>query len=167
MRFEIATALLFLAACGAGDGEGLNQDGQPLGQAQTSALVCGTAGVTPPVTVLPGSAIQPTFASIQANLFSVTCAVSGCHAGAAAQQGLRLDAGFSAGNLICVQSPRDPTLTRVVPGDPDNSLIIQKLEGKRFDGAQILGDRMPDGGPYLQQSTIDVIRLWIANGALQ
>jgi hypothetical protein len=116
--------------------------------------------VPPFVTVLPGSPIQPTLSSIQANLFSVTCAVSGCHGGVAAQQGLRLDAGFSAGNLICVHSPQDPTLTRVIPGDPDNSLIIRKLEG-----TQTVGDRMPDGGPYLQQSTIDVLRLWIANGA--
>jgi len=157
VRNGIAILALTLAACGAGDGEGLDQDGLPLGQA--SAAACGTAGVMPPVTSLPGP-MQPTLASIQANLFSVTCAVSGCHGGASAQQGLRLDAGFSAGNLICVHSPRDPSLTRVVPGDPDNSFIIHKLEG-----TQSLGDRMPDGGPYLQQSTIDVIRQWIANGA--
>jgi len=79
----------------------------------------------------------------------------------------QLDAGFSYGNLIGVASPQDPTQTRVIPGDPDKSLIIQKLEGRRFDNAPILGARMPDGGPYLQQSTIDVIRLWIANGAQQ
>ena len=78
------------------------------------------------------------------------------------QQGLRLDPGFSAGNLINVPSPRDANLIRVIPGNPDGSFIIQKLEG-----TQTLGDRMPQFGPYLQQSTIDVIRQWIQDGAPQ
>jgi hypothetical protein len=48
----------------------------------------------------------------------------------------------------------------VIPGDPDHSLLIQKLEG-----TQTVGQRMPRGGPFLDQSTIDVIRQWITNGA--
>jgi hypothetical protein len=78
------------------------------------------------------------------------------------QFGLRLDPGFSAGNLINVASPRDSNLIRVIPGNPDGSFIIQKLEG-----TQTLGDRMPQFGPYLPQSTIDVIRQWIQDGAPQ
>ena len=80
-----------------------------------------------------------------------------------AQQGLRLDPGFSAGNLINVPSPRNANLIRVVPGDPDASFLIQKLQGA--DG--LLGGRMPDGGPYLTTATINVIRQWIQDGALQ
>jgi len=57
--------------------------------------------------VSPPTGLQPTLASIQDNVFTVTCAVPGCHGGAGAQQGLRLDPGFSAGNLINVPSPRD------------------------------------------------------------
>jgi len=153
VRLWIAIAVLAVAGCGAGDGEGLDQNGKPL---STS----GGVPLLPPV-----QGLAPTFDSIQANVFTPNCAVSGCHGGAAAQQGLRLDAGFAYGNLVNVDSPRDPnpgapTLIRVVPGNPDSSFIIHKLEG-----TQTLGDRMPDGGPYLQQSTIDVIRLWIANGA--
>ncbi len=106
--------------------------------------------------------LQPTLASIQDNVFTVTCAVPGCYGGVGAQQGLRLDPGFSAGNLINVPSPRDPTLIRVVPGDPDASFIIQKL-----DGMQTVGARMPDGGPYLTTATVNVIRQWIQNGAPQ
>jgi hypothetical protein len=52
----------------------------------------------------------------------------------------------------------------VIPGDPDGSFIIQKLEGRP---APLLGDQMPQGGPYLDQSTIDVIRQWIKDGAPQ
>jgi len=140
--------VLVLGACGAGTGEGLDQNGQPL-----------TAGGGP-------VALAPTLASIQANVFSVNCAIPGCHGGGTVQYGLRLDPGFSAGNLINVPSPRDPNLIRVIPRNPDGSLIIQKLEGRRFDNAPILGDQMPQFGPYLPQSTIDVIRQWIQDGAL-
>jgi len=149
VRAAVATLALALAACGAGSGEGLDQNGQP---------VAGGGGSPPP----PAQGIAPTLASIQSNVFSVNCAVPGCHGGAGAQQGLRLDPGFSYGNLIDVASPRDANLIRVTPFNPDGSFIIQKLEG-----TQTLGDRMPQGGPFLPQSTIDVIRQWIANGAPQ
>ena len=145
-----------LAACGAGNGDGLDENGVPLGQAAT--LSCGTAGT--PTPNAPGAPFDATLAAIQANVFTPVCSVPGCHGGASAQQGLRFDAGLAARNLICVHLPRDPTQIRVIPGDPDGSFIIHKLEG-----TQNIGDRMPDGGPYLPQSTIDVIRVWIANGA--
>ena len=149
MRGGIAVLTLALAACGAGNGEGLDQNGQPLSG--------GGGNLAPPI---PG--LAPTLDSIQANVFSVTCAVPGCHGGAGAQQGLRLDPGFSAGNLINVASSQDATLVRVIPGNPGGSLLIQKLEG-----TQTVGFRMPAGGPYLPQSTIDVIRQWIQDGAPQ
>jgi hypothetical protein len=133
-----------LGACGGGSGEGLDENGQPLG-----------AGGVP-----VGGGLAPTLSSIQANVFSVSCAVPGCHGGTSAQFGLRLDAGFSAGNLVNVASPRGALLVRVVPGDPNASFLIQKLEG-----TQPIGDRMPLFGPYLPQSTIDVVRQWIRNGA--
>jgi len=129
----LAAALLTLAACGGGGG-----------------------GSAPP------TGLQPTLASIQANVFSVSCALSGCHTGAGAPFGLQLDPGFSYGNLVNVPSPRDSNLIRVVPGDPDASFLIQKL-----DGTQTLGERMPAGGPYLTTATINVIRKWIQDGAAQ
>ena len=50
---------------------------------------------------------------------------------------------------------------RALPGKPDNSYLIQKLEGNQMAGGQ-----MPPGAP-LQQSVINDIRLWITNGALR
>jgi len=150
-RYGILVLALVLGACGAGTGVGLDQNGQPLSAGG------GGGNLAPPVPVL-----APTLASIQTNVFSVNCAIPGCHGGGTVQQGLRLDPGFSAGNLINVPSPRDANLIRVIPGNPDGSFIIQKLEG-----TQTLGDRMPQFGPYLQQSTIDVIRQWIQDGAPQ
>ena len=140
----VTAALVTLAGCGGGSGEGLDENGRPLAAAGGGAV----------------SGTQPTLASIQANVFSVNCAIPGCHGGGTVQFGLRLDPGFSAGNLINVASPRDANLIRVVPGNPNASFLIQKLEG-----TQTLGDRMPQFGPYLSQATIDVIRQWIQNGA--
>ncbi|MFZ2648663.1 MAG: hypothetical protein WA210_01030, partial [Burkholderiaceae bacterium] len=106
------------------------------------------------------AALAPTLASIQANVFSVNCAVSGCHGGATVQAGLRLDPGFSSANLINVASAQDASRIRVIPGNPGASFLIQKLEG-----TQTLGDRMPQFGPFLPQATVDVIRQWILAGA--
>jgi hypothetical protein len=152
VRAAVAVLAFALAACGAGSGEGLDENGRPLGSA-------GGGNIAPPV-----QGLAPTLDSIQTNVFSVNCAVSGCHSGVGAQQGLRLDLGFSYGSLVNVRSPQNPTLVRVVPFDPDASFLIQKLEG----ASGLLGDRMPQGGPpYLSQSTIDMIRQWIQDGALQ
>ncbi len=126
----------------------LDANGQPIGGGS-----CGGGG---------GTTLMPTLASIQANVFTPSCAFAGCHGGASAQQGLRLDPGFSADTLIGIASPSSASLVRVVPGNPNNSFLIQKLEG-----TQTLGGRMPLGGPFLSQADINVIRQWIANGALR
>ena len=111
----------------------------------------------PPVVVL-----QPTLASIQDNVFTPSCAKSNCHTGTMPQAGLNLDPGASWVNLVSVASSQDMRLTRVIPGDPVGSLLIQKLEG-----TAMVGGPMPaDGPPFLQQATIDVISQWIQDGAV-
>ena len=62
--------------------------------------------------------------------------------------------------LVNVASIQVPTLQRVEPNDPDNSYVIHKLEG-----TQTVGQRMPAGGPFLDQATIDQVRAWITAGA--
>jgi hypothetical protein len=63
---------------------------------------------------------------------------------------------------VGVASSAKPGAVRVIPGDPDNSYIIHKLQGS----ADIVGVRMPRGnGPYLTDGQILVIKRWIANGA--
>jgi hypothetical protein len=64
--------------------------------------------------------------------------------------------------LVGVPSVEEPSILRVAIGDPDNSYIIQKLEGHAASGAQ-----MPFGGPPLPAATIAVIRQWISAGALR
>jgi len=95
------------------------------------------------------------------NVFTLTCATTGCHFGAGAPQGLRLDAASSFALLVGVPSMEESSVLRVVPGDPDNSYLIQKLEGNASSGQQ-----MPLNAPALPQSTINVIRQWISDGAI-
>jgi hypothetical protein len=47
----------------------------------------------------------------------------------------------------------------VIPGNGEGSTIIKKMRGTTF------GVRMPQGGPYLPDSTINKISLWIQQGA--
>jgi hypothetical protein len=131
---------LALAAC-AGSGAGLDANGRPQGS---------NGG---------GGTLTATFQSIQDNVFTPIC--SGCHAGGAAPEGLRLDAVNSYSLLIAVPSTEVSSVLRVKPGDPNDSYIVQKIEGHAAVGAQ-----MPFGGPPLPAATIAVIRQWISDGAL-
>jgi len=141
-RAAVAIAAGWLGAC-AGNGVGLDANGQPLGSA---------GGASGPLIA--------DFDSIQAQVFTPICAV--CHAGADAPQGLRLDAADSYNLLVGVPSNEVPSVLRIKPGDPDNSYVIQKVEGHAAVGA-----RMPFGGPYLSTDVIAVIRQWITDGALR
>lgn len=107
---------------------------------------------------------EATLSSIQADIFSNNCAISGCHDGTGSSlpgsMNLRAENAFS--NIVGVSSVEKPALNRVEPGDPDNSYLVRKLEG----GPDINGSRMPFGRPPLSQSQIDRIREWIDKGAL-
>lgn len=48
----------------------------------------------------------------------------------------------------------------VIPGDPNASGLVDKIEASPQFGSQ-----MPQGGPFLDQSEINLIRTWIAEGA--
>jgi hypothetical protein len=121
----------------------------------------GGSGGEPPDDPPPDSPpFGANFSEIQAEVFTPTCAVSGCHTGGAAPQGLRLDEANSYGLLVNVASTEAPSILRVAPGDPDNSYLIQKLEGTAS-----VGEQMPLGGTPLPQASIDVIRQWIVDGA--
>jgi hypothetical protein len=141
----ICVAVLTLASCGGGSGDGLDSNGRPL-------VPGGGDGSSAPLT--------PDLASIQSHVFTPICSV--CHAGGSAPQGLHLDAANAYANLVGVPSNEVPALLRVSPGNPADSYIIQKLEGHAAVGA-----RMPFGGPYLDDATIAVISQWITNGAPQ
>jgi len=108
--------------------------------------------------------LEPTLPSIQVNIFTPICAVFGCHTGANAPQGLRLDSATeSFNNLVGVPSVGRPDLMlfRVDPGSPDESYLVWKIEGR----PGIEGGRMPLNQAPLSSEQIDAIRQWILAGA--
>jgi methionine-rich copper-binding protein CopC len=134
-------ALICSAGC-AGNGQGLDQNGQPLSSDDSSS-----------------GPITADFQSIQDHVFTPIC--SKCHIGASAPEGLQLDAEHSYNLLVGVPSEEQPSLLRVKPSDPDDSYIVHKIEGlPGIDGGQ-----MPLGETPLPPATIDAIRQWITNGA--
>lgn len=115
---------------------------------------------TPPDPTLPGTGINPVFSEIQTSIFTPNCASASCHAGGNPAADLSLAADASYASLVGVESSQDAAIQRVVAGDPDASYLIQKLEG-----TAAVGSVMPPSGG-LAQATIDVVRQWISDGAI-
>jgi hypothetical protein len=130
---------LALAGCTAGNGEGLDANGQPI-------------PIAPPVV--------SDFQEIQDTVFSPIC--TQCHIGTNAPLGLRLDAANSYALLVNVPSGEVPGLLRVNPGNANQSYLVQKIRGTAS-----VGGRMPLGQAALPQDRIDLIVSWITAGAPQ
>ena len=129
------------------------------GNTGTSAAVTVTVNNTAPPPPPPPA---QSFAQLQTQIFTPIC--SGCHSGVGTSLpgSMNLTAGNAYASLVNVASIERSTLKRVNPGDPTSSYLIQKLEGT----AGIAGARMPFGGPFLDQATIDEVATWISQGAL-
>jgi uncharacterized protein (TIGR03118 family) len=133
----------------------------------TATDVDANVGSSPAVSVTVANAAPTaaTLGELQAQVFTPSC--SGCHNGSQPAGGTLpgsqnlSSAAASFAALVGVASQEQPGVLRVKPGDPANSYLIRKLEG----AAGISGVRMPFGGPYLDPSTIDRIKSWIAAGA--
>ncbi len=144
--YIISLLLIFLSACGAGDGEGLNAQGRPIEEIPTD----------PPVD--PGTGISADLSSIQQHVFSPIC--STCHGGANPAAGLNLSTTEqSFANLINVDSA-NPLFKRVLPGEPEQSYLYLKVTGNNLAGA-----RMPLGQAALAEEEIQAIKEWIELGA--
>ena len=135
------------------------------GGTQTFTLTCSGSGysgeATRSATLTVGAA---TLAQVQASIFTPRC--TSCHDGSQPPNGIlpgsmNLTAGASFASLVNVASLEQPAVRRVVPGNPDASYVIHKLEG----AASITGQRMPFGGPFLDAAAMAQVRSWIAAGA--
>jgi hypothetical protein len=117
----------------------------------------------------PTPGLEPTFASIQQNIFETTDsagrqACTTCHTstGRNPSGGVNLNHDVAYDQLVNAPVRGKAGSVRVIPGDPDSSYLVQKLEGR----ADIVGRRMPfNGPPYLTDGQILIIRRWIAIGA--
>jgi len=114
----------------------MGTDSQPVSAPSTPAPVSPTASISFSQHVLP---------ILQRH------GCTGCHGG---------NGGLRVGTVAQILSggSHGPA---VVAGQPDNSILIKKLLSPPPFGA-----RMPQGGPYLPDSTISVLKAWIAGGAL-
>jgi hypothetical protein len=122
----------------------------------------GNVGVSPDVVVTVQNATAATLGQIQSQVFGPMCA--GCHSGPTSgnlPSGMNLSSATeSYAALVNTPSIQVSTLNRVTPNDTANSYLIQKLEG-----TQAVGGRMPQGGSFLDQPTMDMIKDWINDGA--
>ena len=117
----------------------------------------------------PTPNLVPTFSSIQQEIFNTTdssgrLACINCHTdvGRTPAGGLVLLDGRSSQALVGQPSRFKAGAIFVVPGDPDASYLIHKLDG----AADIAGSRMPRGtGPFLTSGQMQIIRRWIELGA--
>ena len=102
---------------------------------------------------------------VQQQIFNPACVA--CHTDdgrtpAGAPPGLNLkNAGVSISNLVNAAATGKAGAVRVIPGNPNGSYLIQKLEG----AADIAGVRMPRNANPLTNEQIALIKQWIQEGA--
>jgi polyvinyl alcohol dehydrogenase (cytochrome) len=113
---------------------------------------------------------KDTFTAVFDEVLSGCAGSSACHAGEAGKLTMKdRDSTYKAlvgADAIGQNAPggsgrncADLDLVRVVPGKPDESLLVMKLEG-----TQPCGDQMPIGNK-LSDERISQVRSWIENGA--
>jgi len=117
----------------------------------------------------PSPNLEPTFSSVQANIFEsadaagrVACITCHTSTGRAPSGGMNLNHDGAYDQLVNVASRGKAGAIRVIPGDPENSYIVHKLDGR----PGIVGRRMPfSGAPFLTDGQMLILKRWIAIGA--
>lgn len=93
-------------------------------------------------------------------IFDANCVV--CHQTGGGQGGLTLESGKSYESTV-MRPSMESKLFRIVPGAPEKSYLMHKLEGTHIQVGGG-GDQMPTTGP-LDPDLVKVIRRWILEGA--
>lgn len=133
----------------------------------TSSTVTTTTAVSTSSTT--STSIAPTWAAIHAAAIGPECGT--CHGGSGVAGLGGLESCSTAyASLVGVASTELATMKRVMPGDPDASWVVYKLDGTQntFDAQCVggsCGGRMPANRPQLSAAVRDAIRTWITDGA--
>jgi hypothetical protein len=93
-------------------------------------------------------------------ILSASCALTGCHGGNSPQASMSLAADRTFSNTVDVTSSGYAPAKRIVPGDPEASVLYNKIT----DTGAFGGD-MPPGPAALGAAEIETIRAWIEAGA--
>ena len=112
-----------------------------------------------------------TFDRLQRQVFSRSCALSGCHDSQSKAGNMLLESGGAYSNIVDVV-PNNPAAARLgwrrvdaAGASAETSFLYHKLTGNLPDSA--LGEGMPFGRPRLDAYLVDILRLWIEAGAPQ
>ena len=105
-----------------------------------------------------GARPEATLAQV-GEVFTVGCAISGCHRGGRPAADLSLEGDFAA-RIVGVASAQRPDRKLVEPGNPDDSYLLLKVRGDD----EIVLQQMPPGAA-LSAEQVEIIRAWIAAGA--
>lgn len=96
-------------------------------------------------------------------IFDSNCS---CHLLPSVPQGVILTAGLSYDFLVNVPSSGNPSLMQVKPGFPNESYLVVKIDDSVPGVSELrVDERMPFGLPPLRAEDIQLIRLWITQGA--
>jgi hypothetical protein len=114
--------------------------------------------------------LHPVWSDIYERLIEKRCSNAVCHGDAGAGE-LTMSSSSEALMALVNVMPEgddcfDTTSPFIVPGDPDASLFVHKLEGHDATGASVCGRTMPIGGSRVSPASIQAVRDWIAAGAL-
>jgi hypothetical protein len=117
----------------------------------------------------PTPDLEPTFSSIQANIFELTDSAGrnsciSCHTnvGRTPAGGLNLLHDVAYDQLVNVTAGQRADLKYVTPGNPEASYLLHKIDGR----SGIVGTRMPrNGPPYMTEGQVLILRRWIELGA--
>ena len=87
-----------------------------------------------------------------------------CHTAGGPPAQLNLDPGVAYANIVNVPATELGSMDRIEPGNPDSSYVVNKLQGthQSVGGS---GTVMPPSGG-LPQATVNVMRTWVSEGAL-
>jgi len=100
------------------------------------------------------------FANQVQPIFTANCAMSGCHAGTLPQDGMSLEDGKAYANIVNQHNIDFGNYLIVKPFYSDSSFLYFKITGN-----SIAGPRMPFEKPPLPDSSIELIKQWIDQGA--
>ena len=146
MKLLLITVVGLLTGCNAGNGENLNEQGQPFTPVMEAENT--ETNVQDKSTLL----------WIQDNVFSPFCVE--CHGGANPAAGQDLSNMVASANSLINVASANANFKRVLPGAAADSYLYLKITGNSQAGA-----RMPLGRSALSDEAVNAIKQWIDLGA--
>ncbi|MEJ7732895.1 MAG: hypothetical protein WKG00_27330 [Polyangiaceae bacterium] len=145
-----------------GAGGDASTGGVPVGSASAGGAASGGAGGGAAACASDLPVVS--FAADIQPIFTQSCALTNCHRGSQPDVGLDLSDGKAHAEIFGVATAEcSGARTRVIPGDPDESYLLDKVLGVDLCNKS---SRMPINSPKLSEAKLAVLHAWICAGAL-